>query len=70
MGSGLKWKLVIFVMILQIRWFLGVATAGAGDEEFCDFALVMVLLFEYIGLSLLASLKLKEPSFHDVSVLL
>jgi hypothetical protein len=49
MGSGLEWKLGIFVLILLIGWFLGAATAGAGDEEFCDFALVTVLLFEYIG---------------------
>ena len=53
-----------------IGWFLGAATAGAGDEEFCDFALVTALLFEYVGQSLWACLKLKKPSFHDVSVLL
>ena len=49
MGSGLKWKLGIFVLILIIGWFLRATTAVAGDEAFCDFALVMALLFEYIG---------------------
>ena len=44
---------------------------GVGDEEICDFAfLVAALGFEYIGLVLLASLKLKEPCFHDISGLL
>jgi hypothetical protein len=60
----------MFLLILLIGWFLRAATTGAGDEEFCDFALVMALLFEYISESLLAGLKLKKPSFHDVSVLL
>ena len=35
--------------VFLIRWFLRAATTGAGDEECCDFALVVVLLFEYIG---------------------
>ena len=35
--------------VFLIRWFLRVATIGAGDEEFCNFALVVALLFEYIG---------------------
>ena len=35
--------------VLLVRWFLRVATMGARDEEFCDFALVVVLLFRYIG---------------------
>ena len=37
------------MLVLLIGWFLGAATADAGDEEFCDFALVMALLFEFIG---------------------
>ena len=56
--------------VLLIGWFLRSATASVGDEEFRDFALVMAFLFEYIGKSLLASLKLKKPCFHDVGVLL
>jgi hypothetical protein len=42
----------------------------AEDEDFFDFALITAHLFEYVGLVLLASLKLKEPCFHDVSGLL
>ena len=59
-----------YVLCFLNRVVSKTATTGAGDEEFCDFALVTALLFEYVGQSLWACLKLKKPSFHDVSVLL
>ena len=43
---------------------------GVGDEVFCDFVLAASILADHIGESLLASLKLKKPCFHDVGVLL
>ena len=35
---------------IMAAWFLSIVTMVAGDEEICDFAfLVVVLWFEYIG---------------------
>ena len=72
MSHGLGFGMVVryICAVLLIGWFLRSATASAGDEEFRDFALVTALLFEYIDESLLASLKLKKPCFHDIGVLL
>jgi hypothetical protein len=39
---------------------------GVGCEEFCDCALVVVPLFEYIGKVFLVCLKLEKTCFYHV----
>ena len=48
MGSGRNVSKGYLLCFLN-RVVSKTATTGAGDEEFCDFALVTALLFEYIG---------------------
>ena len=51
-----------------VMWFILMTTTGAGYEESCDCAWHVTLLFEYICLTNLASLKLEMPCFFEIFV--